>query len=164
MIVVVNPSPIVTTVVTNETCNTSNNGIIAVTASGPNNGYNVSWTGTATGNPVGTEIATSGGSYSLTNLNAGNYVMTVTNAAGCSTTTAPLIASSSATTILCAGESATVTVTAAGGTAPYTGTGTFTVTAGTYSYTVTDANGCTATTTVTITEPLPIFLPAINHN
>jgi subtilisin-like proprotein convertase family protein len=160
MIVVVNPSPIVTTVVTNETCNTSNNGIIAVTASGPNNGYNVSWTGTATGNPVGTEIATSGGSYSLTNLNAGNYVMTVTNAAGCSTTTAaivtqpaPLIASSSATTILCAGESATVTVTAAGGTAPYTGTGTFTVTAGTYSYTVTDANGCTATTTITVTEP-----------
>ena len=160
MTVVVNAPPVVTTVITNETCSTSNNGIIAVTASGPNNGYNVSWTGTSTGNPAGTEIATSGGSYSLTNLNAGNYVITVTNAAGCSTTTsaivtqpAPLTASSTATLISCNGGTATVTVTAAGGTAPYTGAGTFTVTAGTYTYTVTDSKGCTATTTITVTQP-----------
>jgi len=164
MTVVVNAPPVVTTVITNETCSTSNNGIIAVTASGPNNGYNVSWTGTSTGNPAGTEIATSGGSYSLTNLNAGNYVITVTNAAGCSTTTsaivtqpAPLTASSSATLISCNGGTATVTVTAAGGTAPYTGAGTFTVSAGTYTYTVTDFKGCTATTTITVTQPTPLI-------
>ncbi|MFM1810680.1 MAG: hypothetical protein RLZZ382_1905, partial [Bacteroidota bacterium] len=66
--------------------------------------------------------------------------------------------------ILCNGGSSTVTVTAAGGTAPYTGTGTYTVTAGTYSYTVTDANGCTYTVIVTVNEPAPIVLPAIIHN
>ncbi len=163
MTVVVNAAPVVTTVITNESCTTSNNGIVAVTASGPNNGYNVSWTGTSTGNPAGTEIATSGGSYSLTNLNAGNYVITVTNTAGCSTTTsaivtqpAPLTASSTATLIACNGGTATVTVAAAGGTAPYTGAGTFTVTAGTYTYTVTDSKGCTATTTITVIQPAPL--------
>jgi hypothetical protein len=61
--------------------------------------------------------------------------------------------SSSNTAILCNGGSSTVTVSATGGTAPYTGTGTFSVPAGTYFYTVTDANGCFATTTVTITQP-----------
>ncbi len=54
---------------------------------------------------------------------------------------------------MCNGGSSTVTVTASGGTAPYTGTGTFTVTAGTHTYTVTDANGCTATTSITVTQP-----------
>jgi subtilisin-like proprotein convertase family protein len=163
MTVFVNAAPIITTAVTNETCTTANNGIIAVTANGPNNGYNVSWTGTSAGNPVGTEIATSGGSYSIPNLNAGNYTVTVSNTAGCSSTATaivtqptPLTASSSATPILCNGGSSTDTVTAAGGTAPYTGTGTFTVTAGTYTYTVTDANGCTATTTITVTQPTPL--------
>src|SRR5262249_52333341 len=62
-------------------------------------------------------------------------------------------ASSSATQILCNGGNSTVTVSAAGGHTPYTGTGTFSHAAGTYSYTVTDAKGCTATTTGTITEP-----------
>lgn len=44
----------------------------------------------------------------------------------------------------------TVTVTASGGTAPYTGTGTYSVGFGTYSYTVVDANGCTSTVALTI--------------
>jgi large repetitive protein len=46
-----------------------------------------------------------------------------------------------------------VTVTASGGTSPYSGTGTFTATVGTFTYNVTDANGCISTTSVTITEP-----------
>src|SRR2546427_3087361 len=62
-------------------------------------------------------------------------------------------ASSSHTAILCNGGNSTVTVSATGGTAPYTGTGSVSHAAGTYSYTVTDANSCTATTTGTITEP-----------
>src|SRR5205823_12728063 len=49
--------------------------------------------------------------------------------------------------------STTVTVSASGGTSPYSGTGGFTVTAGTYTYTVSDSHGCTATTSVTISEP-----------
>src|SRR5256885_2371775 len=52
----------------------------------------------------------------------------------------------------------TVTVSATGGTAPYSGTGTFSVPAGTYSYTVTDAKSCTATTTGDITQP-PTLVP-----
>ena len=163
MTVVVSAAPTIATAVTNVTCTTANNGIIAVTASGPNNGYNISWTGTSTGNPVGTEIATSGGTYSINNLNAGNYTITVSNTAGCSATATAIVtqpnsltASSSATPILCNGGTSTVTVTAAGGTGPYTGAGTFTVTAGTYNYTVTDANGCTATTTVTVAQPTPV--------
>ena len=65
----------------------------------------------------------------------------------------PLSASSSSTAILCNGGSSTVTVSATGGTGPYTGTGDFTVTAGTYTYTVTDANSGTTTTSITVTEP-----------
>src|SRR5256714_15213879 len=52
----------------------------------------------------------------------------------------------------------TVTVSATGGTAPYSGTGTFSVAAGTYSYTVTDSKSCTATTTGDITQT-PTLVP-----
>ena len=51
-----------------------------------------------------------------------------------------------------------MTVSADGGTSPYSGTGTFSVSAGTYSYTVTDNNGCTATTTGNITQPSAVTL------
>src|SRR5436309_1072074 len=64
-----------------------------------------------------------------------------------------LVPDSSATAILCHGGNSTVTVSATGGTAPYTGTGMFSHAAGTYSYTVTDSNGCMAATSGTITEP-----------
>src|SRR5438132_1246978 len=91
---------------------------------------------------------------------AGTYSYTVTDANSCTATTtgnitqpSALTASSSNTAILCNGGSSTVTVSATGGTAPYSGTGTFSRSAGTYSYTVTDANSCTATTTGTITQP-----------
>src|SRR5262245_44264361 len=91
---------------------------------------------------------------------AGTYTFNVTDANGCTASTTvtiteptKLVASSSATPILCNGGDSTVTVSASGGTAPYTGTGTFTKKAGTYTFNVTDANGCTASTTVTITAP-----------
>jgi len=99
---------------------------------------------------------------------AGTYSYTVTDAHGCTATTtgtitqpSALSASSSKTAILCNGGSSTVTVSATGGTSPYSGTGTFSRSAGTYSYTVTDANSCTATTTGTITQPQPLSLPLL---
>ncbi|MCZ7555975.1 MAG: hypothetical protein M5R41_06185 [Bacteroidia bacterium] len=91
---------------------------------------------------------------------AGTYSFSVTDANGCSAITTisipdpPLLnASAFATPILCKGDSSTVTVTAYGGTQPYTGTGTFVRGAGNFTFVVTDANGCTASATVTITEP-----------
>src|SRR5204862_40435 len=91
---------------------------------------------------------------------SGTYSFTVTDANSCSATTSGTItepsavtAGSSHTAILCNGGSSTVTVTAGGGTPPYTGAGDHTVSAGTYSFTVTDANSCSATTSGTITEP-----------
>lgn len=62
--------------------------------------------------------------------------------------------------ISCNGGNTTITVSVAGGTAPYTGTGTFTVAAGTYNYTVTDAYGCSGTTSITVEQPTAIDVAA----
>ena len=125
------------------------------------NGGSAIVTVTATG---GTTPYTGTGSFSEV---AGTYTYTVTDAGGCSATTSvtltepsALLTSSSATTIICNGGSATVTVSATGGTAPYTGDGSFTALAGTHTYTVTDANGCTSSTTITITEPTAVVASA----
>ena len=64
-----------------------------------------------------------------------------------------LTSASTSGSIACNGGTTTVSVSAAGGTAPYSGDGNYTVGAGTYSYTVTDANGCASTTSITVTEP-----------
>jgi len=64
-----------------------------------------------------------------------------------------LRASATAGIIACNGEPTTVTVTASGGTPPYTGTGTFTATAGTHDYIVTDADGNSSKASINITEP-----------
>ena len=118
------------------------------------NGGSTSVTVSATG---GTAPYTGTGSFTRT---AGSYSYMVTDANGCSTTTtgtiaepAALAASSSTGSIACIGGSTSVTVSATGGTAPYTGTGSFTVSAGDYSYTVTDANGCSSVTSGTVTQP-----------
>src|SRR5213078_3855308 len=67
---------------------------------------------------------------------------------------AALAASSTAPAIACFGGSSTVTVSATGGTPPYSGTGPFAnQAAGPYSFTVTDANGCTSIASGTITQP-----------
>jgi gliding motility-associated-like protein len=77
----------VTNTSTNVSCNGGSNGAAGITASGGTAGYNLSWTGTTSGNPAGTEIAASGGTYNLTGLVAGTYNMTVTDAIGCVATT-----------------------------------------------------------------------------
>ncbi|MCK9499862.1 MAG: gliding motility-associated C-terminal domain-containing protein, partial [Bacteroidales bacterium] len=97
-------------------------------------------------------------------VNTGSYSYTVTDANGCTSITSgtisqptELITSSTFTDILCNGGNSTVTVSASGGTLPYSGVGTFTETAGTYSYTVTDANGCTSVTSGTISQPTELI-------
>jgi hypothetical protein len=64
--------------------------------------------------------------------------------------------SAPSTTVTCYGDVTTITVTASGGTAPYSGTGTFTRGAGFHTFTVTDANGYTGTSNITIIQPSDI--------
>jgi hypothetical protein len=142
---------------------------LAVSASAPPiscYGGNTTVTVTASG---GTPPYTGTGTFTR---GAGTYTFTVTDANGCTAASNPititqpaaaLIASASATPILCFGGSSTVTVSATGGTPPYTGTGTFSRSAGTYTFTVTDASGCSATTpVVNITQPAAALTVAAN--
>ena len=98
------------------------------------------------------------------NILAGSQTITVKDGKGCTSVqtisiTQPAVPtqltaySNPAGSISCNGGSTTVTVSAAGGTAPYTGTGNFTKTAGTYTFTITDAAGTVKTTSITITQP-----------
>ncbi len=91
---------------------------------------------------------------------AGSHLISVRDVNGCITTKTIVIAqpsalnvSSTSGSISCNGGSTNVSITATGGTAPYTGTGNFIVNAGTYNYTITDANGISQSTSVTVTQP-----------
>lgn len=134
-------------------------GTASVTASGGNPGYTYSW-------------APSGGTASTATVTvAGNYTCTITDANGCTTTTVVTVPPGSPPTATLqsqgnntcfGGNSGTATVTASGGTGPYTyswspsGGNAATATglaSGTYTVTVTDATGCPGTVIVTITSP-----------
>ncbi len=140
--------------VNNVQCNGQATGTATVTPSGGTAPYSYVWSNVP------------GNTQAVNNLPSGTYTVTVTDANGCITTqnftvTEPvaLVGNSSITNpILCAGGMATVSVSATGGTAPYTGIGSFSLSAGPQTFTVTDANGCTTTTVTTITEPTPLSI------
>ncbi len=125
---------------------TANN--TAVTCNGGSSTVTVAATG-------GTAPYTGTGTF--TQAGGTTVIYTVTDAAGCSVSVsktisqpAVLIVSSTSGTLSCAGTT-TITVSATGGTAPYSNTGLKTILkAGTYTYIVTDANGCSATATATV--------------
>ncbi|MEN9964621.1 MAG: hypothetical protein RL582_1716, partial [Bacteroidota bacterium] len=96
----------------------------------------------------------------FTGVLAGTYSFSVRDSLGCIKTNTITITQPSVfninilkTNIICKGGQSTVTISATGGTAPYTGTGTFLRSAGTYTFSVTDSNGVIKTGTTTITEP-----------
>ena len=135
--------------VTNVSCKGANNGSINITdiTGGRDDRYTISWSTGAKTNLI-------------SGLSAGTYTVTITDKKGINviksiTISEPELLTSNSSTlpILCKGDSAEVTITANGGTTPYTGTGTYKVPAGTYTYTVTDANGCSTSTEVVVTEP-----------
>jgi gliding motility-associated-like protein len=139
----------------NALCNGGNTGSATVIAGGGTAPYTYAWTSGGTGSAEN-------------NLSAGNYSVTVTDANGCTSLASVTIAepaqlttSTTPANALCNGSTGSATVTAGGGTTPYTyswtsgGTGTTenNLAAGNYSVTVTDGNGCTSVATVTIAEP-----------
>ena len=167
-----------TNVSTDVSCNGGiNDGQIEVTVNGGTIPYQVSWTGTASGDPIGDEISLDGGDYTIGTLDNGNYLVTVKDANNCQISfsktifepTAISASISSSTPVSCFGFSdGLATVDATGGTLPYdyawsngqtlsgdaTGTNTATgLTQGNISITVTDGKGCTATDNTTIAEP-----------
>jgi subtilisin-like proprotein convertase family protein len=93
-------------------------------------------------------------------LAAGSYTLQVTDSYGCTAEFTyvvndpeELIVTGSATDITCDGCISDITVSASGGTAPYSGTGTFNqVAGGVYTFTVEDANGCQASIEVTVND------------
>ena len=146
---------------TNVACNGGTDGSATATATGGTAPYTYLWSNAAT-------------TATATGLAAGNYNVTITDANGCTTNvsninitepTALTSSISSQTNVACNGASTgAATVTANGGTAPYTylwsnaaTTATATgLVAGTYTVTVTDANGCNSAQNVTISEPAAI--------
>ncbi len=145
----------------NASCNGVCDGQATVTMTGGTTPYTYLWSSGGTG---ATE----------TGLCAGTYTVDVTDANGCVASTsvtitepAVLTASTTGNDVSCNGVcDGDATVTAGGGTTPYTyawssggtainETG---LCAGTYTVTVTDANGCVATANVTISEPTAVTL------
>ncbi len=128
-------------------------------------GGSTSVTVTATGGTGTKTYKLNAGSYQSSNtfpgVTAGSHTVTVKDANGCTATknftltqpANPLTVTITKGWILCNGGTTTVTVSASGGTMPYTGTGTFTASAGTRSYTVTDATGIQVTQSVSIVSP-----------
>jgi hypothetical protein len=100
---------------------------------------------------------------SFTGVLAGTHILNTKDANGCVTSrniiivqpASPLSISllAASNPLSCNGGSTIVTVTATGGTAPYTGTGNFSATAGTNTYIVADSNGVSVSASINITQP-----------
>ena len=133
-------------------CNGDNNGTATANVTGGTSPFTYLWSNGAT-------------TSSISNLVAGVYSVSVTDKNGCSasatvTITQPtrLVLSITSTATSCGGINGTVTVSASGGTSPYSyawsnGATTASVSnlaAGNYNVVVTDANGCKATASVTV--------------
>lgn len=104
------------------------------------------------------------GSYQSSNLfsgiPSGTHIVGIKDNNGCLATQTVTLTQPNALTvtatkgsITCFGGKTDVTVSASGGTSPYTGTGTFNVGAGSYKYIVSDAKGIKDSVTVVISQP-----------
>ncbi|MDB5272579.1 MAG: large protein [Chitinophagaceae bacterium] len=160
------PTPIViTSSITNTSCNGGNNGSITLSSvSGGTGPYTFLW-------------STGAISQNVSGLTAGAYSVTVTDANGCPQVfnfnvaePAPIsIVSSTTNATTCGGNDGTITLTSiAGGTAPYTflwNTGATAqnisgLVAGAYSVSITDANGCPQIFNFSISDPTPFTVVA----
>jgi hypothetical protein len=149
-VIITEPTAIVVAVesVTNATCNGALNGSVNISVVGGVLPYTFNWSNSAT-------------TEDLQNIGFGTYSVTVTDANGCTSSVitvnitqpeAIVVNVNAITDVKCnGGNDGVITITSAGGTAPYTylwSNGATTseltgVAAGTYGVTVTDVNGCT---------------------
>lgn len=158
------PAPLATTTTfTHASCNLAN-GTATASVTGGTGPYVYSW------NPSGETTATA------TGLKIGSYTVSVTDNNHCTTSATVTVTQPSLVTatigsvinVSCNnGGNGSATVTASGGTTPYTylwspggntnanATGLFALS---YTATVTDANGCTVTAGITLTEPPPLTM------
>ena len=152
------PAPIsVTDSVENISCFGSIDGYILLTAAGGTAPFAYQWSSAALSGHENDQVA------------AGNYTVTVTDANGCTsiqqyqlTEPAAISLSIAATDVSCFGFSdGSATVTASGGTTPFTflwsdnstSAAAATLVAGTYTVTVTDDNGCTSEISQVVNTP-----------
>ena len=138
-------------------CNSAQTGNLEISAASGVAPYTYQWTGT------------SNTSTYVTSVGPGTYTCVVTDALGCTDTVVSVLAVSdlsataSASNPLCYGSgTGSVTVTAAGGTGPYSYDWAGAITSGTvlsglgegsYSVVVTDAYGCSTTASASVNEP-----------
>ena len=161
---------IVTTVVSNLTCNGSSDGSILVLASGGTGSYTYQWSnGQTTQLITSLSMATPTSSSTL-------FTVTITDANGCIVVSndtlrspSPISSSIVGTDVTCAGYSnGSATLTVSGGATPYNflwsnfaATQNLTnVPGGFYTVIITDSSGCQHRDTVTIHEPLPLVISA----
>jgi gliding motility-associated-like protein len=151
-----------TVVVTNVSCFNGSNGTAALTTTGGNPGYFYTWS------PLGGSGATG------TGLTQGIFTCAISDTKGCTgsataTITQPATALAGASlpvsTSCFGGSNGSDTVTASGGTAPYTfswfpvggaGPKATGLPAGTYSCTITDSKGCIQVTVSAVTQPTAV--------
>ncbi|MGY8865496.1 MAG: hypothetical protein ACKVJK_07660, partial [Methylophagaceae bacterium] len=160
------------------TCFGGNDGKLLITATGGTNSYNISWAGTASGDPVGFEILTDGGNYAISNLVAGPYQVILTDQNLCSNTIFPtifqpdqLIVYTSFDSVSCNGlfDGAAYIDSTTGGSIPYTylwnngetNDTAVNLAAGTYTVTVTDLFLCDTTITVEVEEPDALLIASM---
>ncbi len=150
------------------TCNGESDGAINITVTGGTAPFTFEWSNGAT-------------TQNISGLTADEYCVVITDANGCVSDTFCFTVnepdevqlSPDITQPLCNGDdNGSITVTATGGTAPYTfawdtGDSTNSLTgllAGNYSVTATDANGCTATADYEVTEPDTLTISSVQEN
>lgn len=157
---------------TNVSCNGGNNGSVTVTASGSVAPYSYSLNG-----------GLFGGTNTFTGLTVGSYTVTAKDANGCTLgvpvniTQPPVLTGviATQTNVSCfGGNTGAVTITAGGGTSPYTysinggafgASSNFTgLNAGSHPVVVKDANGCTVNVPVNITQPTALTLSTSSVN
>jgi predicted RNase H-like HicB family nuclease len=165
--VLINTSLTTSVTTTIVSCNGGSNGTATANIIGGTSPYTYAWSNGGTTSPIN-------------NLIADTYTVTVTDTNGCSgigigIVSEPVLLSASLVInneIDCfGGTDGAATITANGGTAPYSylwSNNTTTnvlnnVVAGTYLATITDANGCTQTLSATLNEPAEIIVTLDNN-